>query len=108
MRKTEFRDAVKIAGCVTAITFGSIHLAHAQSGRPDTRTMTCGQVQSMLERNDAAILRTGPNTFDRYVSNRKNSCAMNQFPWRDFIPTKDNKKCFVHRCVENGFRLFSR
>ncbi|MBN9668783.1 hypothetical protein [Roseibium aggregatum] len=78
---------------IAAVTLPS----HAQSGRPDTRKMTCAQVQSTIKQRGAAVLATGQYTFDRYVADRS-FCERGQILRNDYVPSRDNAKCFVQRC----------
>jgi hypothetical protein len=43
--------------------------ANAQS-RPDTRAMSCPQVQATIQNAGAIVLTTGQHTYDRYVASR--------------------------------------
>ena len=91
-----------LAACAAAsLTFAAIQPADAQSRRPDSRTMTCAQVQSMIDQRGAVVLSTGQYTFDRYVSNR-NFCQHGEVLRRDYVPTKDNNKCYVQRCINSS------
>ncbi|GAA0779943.1 hypothetical protein E1180_06430 [Roseibium denhamense] len=80
-------------------------LANAQSGRPDTRTMTCSAVQSFIQQQGGVVMRTGQNTFDRYVAN-KNFCYRQQFIYWESVASKDNAKCRVRRCSDTSPWLF--
>jgi hypothetical protein len=74
-----------------------ISLASAGHARPDARTLTCSQVQALLDRQGAAVLSTGPNTFDRYVSLGASCMALEL--WQPVsIATKDSGQCQVYRC----------
>ncbi|MCK7614142.1 hypothetical protein [Roseibium sediminicola] len=73
-------------------------LAGAQSGRPNTTSMSCGQVQSLIQQRGGVVLSTGRYTFDRYVANR-NFCQHGEVTQRDYVPTRDNNRCMVWRCV---------
>lgn len=105
MRKClEFRSAkigklFLIASAVSLFSIASIQTTEAQSRRPDSRTMTCAQVQSMINQQGAVVMSTGQYTFDRYVSNRS-FCQRGEVTRRDYVPTKDNNKCYVERCIE--------
>lgn len=67
--------------------------------------MTCSEVQSILKRDGQANLRyTSPNDptltlYDRFVSGNK-YCR----PKSTGVPTRDNKKCRVHKCQRYGGR----
>ncbi|TYC67994.1 hypothetical protein FMN63_18360 [Stappia sp. BW2] len=70
----------------------------AQSGRPNSTAMSCGQAQSLINQRGAVVMSTGRYTFDRYVANRS-FCQHGEVTRRAYIPTKDNAKCYVLRCV---------
>ncbi|GAB4528911.1 MAG: hypothetical protein Tsb0019_30840 [Roseibium sp.] len=84
-----------LAGGVLTLT--GLTAAEAQSGRPNTTTMTCAQVQSMINQRGAVVMSTGRHTFDRYVANRS-FCAHGEYLRRDYVPTRDNNRCYVQRC----------
>ncbi len=67
--------------------------------RPNSTSMTCAQVQSMIGQQGAVVLSTGQYTFDRYVSNR-NFCQHGEVLRRDYVPTRDARKCQVNRCID--------
>lgn len=71
--------------------------AAAQSARPNSTTMTCAQVQALIDRSGALLLSTGPHTFDRYVANAS-QCARGEYLRRDYVPTRDTDRCFAKRC----------
>jgi hypothetical protein len=71
--------------------------AHAQAG-PSTLAMSCAQAAGLVTSRGAVVLRTGPHTYDRYVSER-NFCEINEFLLPAWIPTLDMPQCFVgYRC----------
>jgi hypothetical protein len=74
---------------ISAASFG-----HA---RPDARTLTCSQVQALLDKEGAAVVVTGPRTFDRYVSAQA-SCGGLEIQRPASIATKDTDQCQVHTC----------
>jgi len=73
-------------------------VSEAQSGRPNSTAMTCTQVQSMITQRGGVVISTGQYTFDRYVANR-NFCQHGEILRKDYIPTRDNNRCYVQRCV---------
>lgn len=81
--------------------------AEAQARRANSTSMTCAQVQNMIAQRGAVVMNTGPNTFDRYVSGR-GFCQISEYARADNVPTKDNPKCQVRRCVNTTPRSFSR
>jgi hypothetical protein len=93
----------KIAGVALlsgGLAIAGVTAAGAQSGRPNSTAMTCGQVQSLINQRGAVVLSTGRHTFDRYVANR-NFCQHGEFLKREYVPTRDTPRCYVQRC-ESG------
>jgi len=87
--------------------------AEAQAiSRYDTKDMSCGQVQSAIEREGAVILRyrspRDPSAlrFDRYVRDRQ-FCRHNERAETTLVPAADRKACPVRECrpAEPGRRL---
>jgi len=103
LRKDRLFNLKKLAltaGAGGLMALAVLQPALAQSGRPDTRSMTCGQVQSLINQRGGVVLSTGQYTFDRYVANR-NFCQHGEILKYDYVPTRDNNRCFVQRCVDN-------
>jgi hypothetical protein len=74
----------------------------AQGARPDSLAMTCAQVQRLVRQAGGIVVGTGPNLFDRYVSDRR-FCEPTQGLRRSFVETRDARSCFVgYRCYEPG------
>lgn len=70
---------------------------HAQPGS-SSLAMNCAQAAGLVANRGAVVLRTGPHTYDRYVSAR-NFCEINEFLLPAWIPTVDAPQCFVgYRC----------
>ncbi|WP_137933944.1 hypothetical protein [Mesorhizobium comanense] len=67
--------------------------------RPDSRAMSCAQVQATIQSHRAVVLTTGPNTYDRYVRQFGNECDWPEVPMSAYIPSRDGK-CPVYRCQE--------
>ncbi|WP_269583933.1 hypothetical protein [Roseibium sp. Sym1] len=88
-----------IAVLATGTTLAGAGVSQAQSGRPNSTTMTCAQVQALINQRGAAVISTGRYTFDRYVANR-NFCQHGEVLYKDYIPTRDTNRCYVQRCQE--------
>lgn len=73
-------------------------------GRPDSRTMSCAQVQDMIVQNGAVVLTTGQFTYDRYVATRQ-FCSHPYVPVLASVPTQDRAQCPVYRCGEDLFQF---
>jgi len=71
--------------------------AGAADARPDTRSMTCAQTRAMIQGRHAAVLTTGPNTYDRFVRQFGTECDWPEVPISVSVPTKDGQ-CMVYRC----------
>jgi hypothetical protein len=89
-------DLFKSCGAAIVLIAFTTGIAAAQ-GRPDARAMSCADVQALLDRQGAAVITTGPNTFDRYVSNN-GFCNHTEFAEADFIATRDAARCQVRMC----------
>lgn len=71
--------------------------ATAAMARPDTRTMSCDEVRSLINRNGAIVLTTGQHTYDRFVAARP-FCDYPNVPTRMSVPTNDTNRCVVYNC----------
>ena len=82
------------AVCLATVMLGGMSLgASAQQGMPQTRTMTCADVQALVAKRGAVLLATGPNSYDRYV--RDNSyCSYPEQVNPEWVPTL-NGSCNV-------------
>jgi hypothetical protein len=78
----------------------------AAAQRYDISTMSCAEVQAVLEREGEAILGTpsksilGLSRYDRYVRDRK-FCTAGEVLRRTGVPTSDQKFCPANKCVES-------
>jgi hypothetical protein len=86
----------RLVSMTAAIMLAATGVAHA---RPDTRTMSCEQVHRLIAGQRAAVLSTGPNTYDRYVRQFGNECDWPEVPMSAYVPTRDGS-CPVYRCEE--------
>lgn len=64
-------------------------------------TMSCAQAQSYIRQRGAAVVDTGPRTFERVVTNRS-YCDFDERLRPFYNRTRDNPKCNV------GFECFRR
>lgn len=74
----------------------------AAQGRPDSRQMSCAQVQDLIVQNGAVVLTTGQFTYDRYVSSLR-FCSHPSIPVIDSVQTRDANQCPVYRCGQDLF-----
>ena len=65
---------------------------------PSTLQMSCSQAAYLVASRGAVVLRTGPNTYDRYV--RGNGfCMWGEIAVPEWVPTADTGQCFIgYRC----------
>jgi len=79
-----------------------LQAVHAQSGRPDTRQMTCAQAQSLVKQRGRIVLSTGPVTYETFVSDARYCDRHAKMVRVKFAPTRDDPKCPVgNRCYQN-------
>jgi len=69
------------------------------AARPDTRSMSCDQIKTLLSKSGGAVLSTGPTTYDRYVSSSGRGCKVGQVAQRTSVPSRDGA-CPVYRCAQ--------
>ncbi|MBN9218986.1 MAG: hypothetical protein J0I79_13620 [Mesorhizobium sp.] len=87
------------------VTAGAILAATVVAdARPDSRSMSCAQVQAMIQSHRAVVLTTGPNTYDRYVRQFGHECDWPEVPMSAYIPSRDGT-CPVYRCEEPIYRF---
>jgi hypothetical protein len=86
--------------------------AHAISRYAST-SMSCGEVQAIVRRDGAALLRyrseRNPSIlrYDRYVADRR-FCKSDERAETSFVPTADRRSCPVRKCerVDPDDRFF--
>lgn len=84
--------------------------AEAQAiSRYNSQSMTCGEVQSVLRNEGAAIMRyrsarSGAPLYGRYVSTASQCDSGQHMEWRS-IPTSDNPRCQVRECEHNDYTV---
>lgn len=91
------RPIVLVAAFATLA--GVTSQAQAQR-RPDSLTMSCAAAKSIVDRAGAVVMQSGPNIYDRYVSHGGH-CTLSEETIPAFIPSADNRACFVgYTCRE--------
>ena len=91
-----FKSVLSIA------TVSIVSLAATASAQPrsDTNRMTCAAAKALVTQQGGVVLGTGPSLFDRYVSSRS-ACMSTQIIEPAYVPTADNRQCFVgYTCKE--------
>jgi hypothetical protein len=72
--------------------------------RPSTLSMTCGQAAATVASYGAAVLSTGPNTYDRFVANIS-FCLPGEYTKQATAPTLDTPYCPIgYTCEQRRFR----
>ena len=89
-----------MAGRVCMLVSAAILVATAAQaqGRPDSRGMECGQIQSFIADRGAVVMTTGQHTYDRYVRDRWQCFSISEVAVRAFIASRDTAQCPVWRC----------
>ena len=91
-----------LASGAMAFVLSDLPGAFAQSGRPDTRQLTCAQAQSLVKQRGSVVMTTGPTTFDKFISNVSYCLPDSNMMRPKFAPTKDNPKCPVgNKCFRS-------
>ncbi|MCG5234556.1 hypothetical protein [Xanthobacter oligotrophicus] len=62
--------------------------------RPDTLALSCQDAADLVTKSGAIVLGTGPNIYDRYVSQIRFCSGAEQLK-AEWVKTRDNPQCFV-------------
>ena len=92
-----FRSAFRpmtVAAALAVMLPGVMFMAAEAQARPNTRDMTCAQAAGLVRSQGAIVLDTGPNTFDRYVSDLKYCSGFEQLQ-PEWVRTRDSARCFI-------------
>lgn len=91
---TPLPRALALAAAILAAAAGPA----AAQGYP-----TCAQARAIVLRQGAAVIRTAPNIYDRYVADRS-YCQMSEHAARVLTPTRDAPACFIGYVCKEGSR----
>jgi hypothetical protein len=83
---------------VSMLMVSVIATGHAEA-RPDTRTMTCDQLRSFVKKQGAAVIDTGPHTYQRFVYHR-GFCLYSEQLESAWVPALDGAQCRLRICEE--------
>jgi hypothetical protein len=73
--------------------------------RPNTQQMSCNQLQRLVASEGAAVIYSGPYTYDRFVRD-STFCPRPDRLEPAWIGATDTPQCFVgYRCVTRPIRL---
>jgi len=96
------RLASRTLAAALAVLCASAVLAQAQSGRPDTRRLTCQQAQDLVKKSGSIVMTTGAATFEKFVANGSYCKPQTSQVRAKFAPASDDPKCAVgYRCYQN-------
>lgn len=87
--------------CIAALASTmSMAATEAAQARPDTTRMSCASARALVVKHGGIVLGTGPSLFDRFVNSRA-FCASTEITEPAFVPTANNRQCFIgHTCRE--------
>ncbi|MBS9475512.1 hypothetical protein [Ancylobacter radicis] len=90
-----------ISGLVVAAAFAA---PAAGQSRPDSLRMSCAATAGMVRQQGQVVIGTGPNIYDRYVSNQR-YCSQDETTVPVWLQTTDQNQCFIgYRCRERIIR----
>ncbi|MBS7553838.1 hypothetical protein KHC23_09250 [Ancylobacter dichloromethanicus] len=70
---------------------------------PNSLSMSCAQARALVRREGAVVIGTGPNLYDRFVTDAGYCRSKRSKP--AWIPTRDEAQCLVGQlCRERRFR----
>ncbi|MGL4323102.1 MAG: hypothetical protein ACRCTD_03605 [Beijerinckiaceae bacterium] len=75
--------------------------------RPDSLAMTCAQARTLVARNGAIIIGTGPHVFDRFVASLR-FCPAGDIMREAILPTRDTPACPVGGTCVTPFSVPNR
>jgi hypothetical protein len=82
---------------VVFLMLSSLATAVQAQSRMSTLHLSCGQARTVVRTQGAAVLNTGPNTYDRFVSSPA-FCALGETTEPVWVRTADTAQCPI------GFR----
>ncbi|WP_422374747.1 hypothetical protein [Roseibium sp.] len=93
---------LKTVPAAVAVLLLTVSATSAQSGRPDTRQMTCAQAQALVKQRGSVVMTTGATTFERFIADASYCRPITNQVRANFAPTRDDPKCAVgFRCHQN-------
>ncbi len=69
---------------------------------PDTLAMSCDQARALVTRSSSAVLRSGPQDYDRYHVDDASCLRREMQGEAAFVPTRDNRQCFIGYTCEGA------
>lgn len=72
----------------------------AAQGRPYAPSLSCARLHALLERSGAAVISTGPRTYDRFVRDGR-FCQPTEVTEAAWVRASDEPDCFIgYTCKE--------
>ncbi|WP_208988352.1 hypothetical protein [Labrenzia sp. VG12] len=97
-----FVPGAKTVPVALAVLLLTVSVVSAQSGRPDTRQLTCTQAQALVKQRGSIVMTTGATTFEKFVADARYCRPITNQVRALFAPTRDDPKCAVgFRCHQN-------
>ncbi len=87
---------MKKATVVPSMILAGLLLPAGAEARPDTRSMTCNQLQAFIKKNGAVVMNTGPRTYNRFVYHR-GFCLYSETVGTAWVDASDGE-CRLREC----------
>lgn len=65
--------------------------AFAQQSPVPSRSLTCAELQALVQRQGRIVISTAPYMFGTYANN----CAPRDIPSPAYVPARDNPQCLI-------------
>lgn len=92
---------ILFAAAAVAALSASLPLDAFAQARPATPRMSCAAAARLVQRAGAIVLTTGPNTYDRFVKDRR-FCQTTEVTKPEWVRTADDPQCFIgYSCHES-------
>ncbi|ALA16453.1 MULTISPECIES: hypothetical protein [Chelatococcus] len=65
--------------------------AFAQQSPVPSRSLTCAELQALVQRQGRVVISTAPYMFGTYANN----CAPRDIPSPAYVPARDNPQCLI-------------
>ena len=89
-----------ISALLVLASLTGLSVAASAQGRLNSAAMACSQARAIVNSSGAAVLGTGPRTFDRYVRSQ-GFCAREEMATPAWVRTADVGQCFVGYTCES-------
>ena len=86
---------MKVHAAVCTAIAGLVVTAGAEA-RPDTRSMTCKQLQALIEDQSVVVMDTGPRTYKRFVYHQ-GFCSVAEVVTKTWVDASDGQ-CQLREC----------